>query len=863
MGNFDEELKTAANPGPGRKIPGAVLLAADRSGQILYHKVEGFTSLDDSVATPLTADSTFCIASCTKLLTTICALQCVEKGLLALDDDVSTVLPELETRDILTGFTPETKEPILRKASKKITLRQLLTHSSGMGYDFLSPALKTWSEWANGGQASVRKGEILKDYDMPLLYEPGEEWEYSCGIDWAGLMVERVSGVRLGMYMNEHVWEPLGMHSTTFQLFSHKGVQDHLCSMTARSPTGELLAAPPYRTQDPKDDLGGGGIYTSPHDYIKVLIAILQNDGKILKRESVELMFQPQLSNDTALKSTVLGDAGAMYRGGVASDAWNFGLGGILNMDDVDEICKKGTMTWSGLPNLYWWIDPAIGTCGFYASQSTTTVAHALNQTPYSKPTAKKAHSPGARKEGKGTPLRKLSVSQEMSEEWANAARLSAAAPAADGDNIDNAAGTVYHKTFRRAASILRTALGVEGVLFADGVVGLHGGLLPASEPLQELQREAKKGSEETQTEGAETSGSPDRMGGWRHSSNAAMSSIPKLEGFGTALDRTKRTFTSASYQKSVSTERPAEVLGFSVRASCFAWSMRVVPVFTEEADLGPFKAFLHSVEAEVSRVDTVAAAEQREAFVSSVSHELRCPLHGILGAAELLNDTNIDSFQQELATPYARVVIGSAHSYTTSAVGLVEYSNKRADKPTTDEPLEPTCKESRADDFPILTLDVAYEQNWNLMTEPGALRRVMTNLIGNALKYSPRGVVHVSLNIEQSDNGKEKTADDGSPVQDVIFTVKDSGKGMSRHFIDNHLFLPFSQEDAIASSGVGLGMSIVKSLVSLLGGQIEVESQVGKGTEVKVIVPMTANRPRSRSTSPSGSRLEQDVLAL
>lgn len=191
---------------------------------------------------------------------------------------------------------------------------------------------------------------------MPLLFEPGEGWEYSCSIDWAGKMVERANGgIRLGEYMREHIWSRLGMTSTGFRLGDDENLRTQLCATTARSLAGELVSAVPYPQQNPKDDLGGGGLYSSPNDYIKVLVALLKNDGTLLKPETVKLMFTPQLSEDKHLLDKVNSPAtGAMFRGGVESQSWNFGLGGILNTEDVDGICKKGTMSWGGLPNLFW-----------------------------------------------------------------------------------------------------------------------------------------------------------------------------------------------------------------------------------------------------------------------------------------------------------------------------------------------------------------------------------------------------------------------------------------------------------------------------------------------------------------------------
>jgi CubicO group peptidase (beta-lactamase class C family) len=190
----------------------------------------------------------------------------------------------------------------------------------------------------------------------PLLYEPGENWAYSVSIDWAGKMVERVNGgISLGEYMEKNIFEPLGMTSTGFRPEKNQKISGNLCPTTKRTPEGDLVPTEPYAIQDPKDDLGGGGLYSAAPDYVKVLISLLKNDGKLLRPETVKLMFSPQLSDDSHLIATVNEPfAGPMFRGGVDSAAWNFGLGGILNMEDVDGVCKKGTLTWGGLPNLFW-----------------------------------------------------------------------------------------------------------------------------------------------------------------------------------------------------------------------------------------------------------------------------------------------------------------------------------------------------------------------------------------------------------------------------------------------------------------------------------------------------------------------------
>ncbi len=171
-------------------------------------------------------------------------------------------------------------------------------------------------------------------------------------------MVERVNGgMRLGEYFDHNIWQPLGIVSATMQLGERPDIQQRLCHTTLRNANGKLEPTIPHPFRDSKADRGGGGMCISPNDYIKILIALLQNQGALLKPETVRrLMFQPQLQDAARYLQSTLNHplAGPMCRGGVASNAWNFGLGGTLNMADVDGVCRKGTLSWSGLPNLYW-----------------------------------------------------------------------------------------------------------------------------------------------------------------------------------------------------------------------------------------------------------------------------------------------------------------------------------------------------------------------------------------------------------------------------------------------------------------------------------------------------------------------------
>jgi CheY-like chemotaxis protein len=159
--------------------------------------------------------------------------------------------------------------------------------------------------------------------------------------------------------------------------------------------------------------------------------------------------------------------------------------------------------------------------------------------------------------------------------------------------------------------------------------------------------------------------------------------------------------------------------------------------------------------------------------------------------------------------------------------------------------------------------LNIRYEDNWCFYTEPGALRRIAANIIGNAMKYTPQGSVIITLTTSQEIDDKRSVNNDRPSGRMVNLTVTDTGKGMSKDFVEHHLFVPFTQEDATTSEGVGLGMSIVKSLVSLLSGEISVKSKVGKGTEVKVSMPMRLNTEDQDGREPPAAEFAQDIEYL
>ncbi|KAH7113779.1 hypothetical protein B0J11DRAFT_541303 [Dendryphion nanum] len=316
--------------------------------------------------------------------------------------------------------------------------------------------------------------------------------------------------------------------------------------------------------------------------------------------------------------------------------------------------------------------------------------------------------------------------------------------------------------------------------------------------------------------------------------------------------------------------------------AMCFIWKGDPKPVYSDRVDLPSLKAFLHVVESEIARYDAIAAVKQQGAFVSSVSHELRTPLHGILGAVQLLGDTELEPLQGSLVETitacgttlhetlssvlsYAQInqFERRQHKFRQSRAPDSEWalSSKHGFIAGPDRDYEGLyigtnvamlCEEivgvldagqsfhrPNGGENLLVVLNIEHHNNWSYSTEPGALRRIAANLIGNALKYTQTGSVIVTLKAEQLISDESMADNDLTSDRTIDITVADTGKGISKDFLDNHLFAPFTQEDSTSSQGVGLGMSIVKSLVSLLSGQINIKSEVGVGSEFSVNIPM------------------------
>lgn len=248
-------------------------------------------------------DTPFFGFSCTKLLTTICAMQLVEKGLIGLDDEVGSILPELKSLNIIREDPRESF--VLTSAKNKITLCHLLTHTSGLSYDAMHPVLVAWRK-SRGEGPLVMSGKVLEAFSIPLLFEPGTSWVYGAGLEWAGVLIERMSGKSLSAYMEDHIFKPLGLGRSTFKLSQRRDMEEHAAQMWLRSEGGQLVPIPSPYPVDAPDDCGGLGLITSTSDFVSVLKDLLRESPVLLKAETVEAMFTPQFQHGSPMYDSLI-----------------------------------------------------------------------------------------------------------------------------------------------------------------------------------------------------------------------------------------------------------------------------------------------------------------------------------------------------------------------------------------------------------------------------------------------------------------------------------------------------------------------------------------------------------------------------
>jgi methyl acetate hydrolase len=358
--SIDDLFRRAAGTGD---VPGVVAMAANADG-LIYSGAFGRRWLPDGPT--MTTDTVFWLASMTKAITSAAAMLLVQQGKLRLDDPIGDVLPDLAAVQVLEEFSSDGK-PKLRSAKRPITLRHLLSHTSGFGYDIWNRNLLRYRETTGVPDLMSCQNAAL---NMPLLFDPGERWEYGIGIDWAGKAVERVSGQVLQSYFDENLFEPLGMRDTSFKLTPGRRVR--LAGMHARLDNGSLERMDFELPHEPEFQMGGGGLYGTADDYIvfeQMFLRDGQSDGtRVLRPETVRLMEQNQIggSRVTMLERSMPFSNDAEFFPGMVK---KWGLAFMLTTEPVAGGRSANSLAWAGLANTYNWIDPAKKVTGVILTQ--------------------------------------------------------------------------------------------------------------------------------------------------------------------------------------------------------------------------------------------------------------------------------------------------------------------------------------------------------------------------------------------------------------------------------------------------------------------------------------------------------------
>lgn len=358
---IDALLQGAVNNGD---VPGVVAAVTNRD-ETIYEG--GFGERVLGRGTAMTPDTVVWIASMTKAITGMAAMQLVEQGKLSLDGPASDIISYLGEVAVLDGFD-DAGQPMTRAPKRPVTLRHLLTHTAGFGYDIWNSSIIRYQKTKDvPGVATCADAALA----TPLLFDPGERWDYGINIDWVGKMVEAVSGQRLGAYMQTHIFEPLGMRSTGFKITPEMRLR--LAKVHQRDGAGQLAPVDLEVPQAPEFDMGGGGLYSTVGDYVKFIHMILNrgmaHGQQLLKPETVELMSTNQMGDCRVCELTTamptLSNNAEFFPG--MPKTW--GLTFMINTEPAPTGRSAGSLGWAGLANSYYWIDPIKGIGGAYATQ--------------------------------------------------------------------------------------------------------------------------------------------------------------------------------------------------------------------------------------------------------------------------------------------------------------------------------------------------------------------------------------------------------------------------------------------------------------------------------------------------------------
>jgi CubicO group peptidase (beta-lactamase class C family) len=339
--------------------PGVVALIVNRDG-VLYEGAAGKRDTANNV--PMSPDTIFNIASMTKPVTSVAIMMLLEQRKLALDDPVSKYLPGFDNLQVITKFNESDGTYETRPAKRAMTIRHLLTHTSGISYAFSNTIMN-----------KLQRGTQKMEWEFPLVHDPGDKWTYGASTRVLGLIVEKLTGTPLENYYQEHIFKPLGMVDTSYAVAADKLPR---LTTTSSRVEGKLQEAPkqniastptpPYR--------GDGGLYSTAHDY-GLFMRMLLNGGKlgnvrIISERSVKLMGENNIGAVVVSQQPAANPALTKpFPLGAGQDKFGLGFQITSKGAGATKYRSPGSLSWAGLFNTEFWIDPQKGIGGVMLMQ--------------------------------------------------------------------------------------------------------------------------------------------------------------------------------------------------------------------------------------------------------------------------------------------------------------------------------------------------------------------------------------------------------------------------------------------------------------------------------------------------------------
>lgn len=358
---LDDILARSADSG---EVPGVVAMVGDIKGTV-YEGAFGKRSL--AGPDPMTTDTVAWVASMTKAVTTVALMQLVEEGKVDLDAPAGRYCPEIGKAQLLHDFDADGR-PLTRAPGTPVTVRHLLTHTSGYCYDFASSAIRKYMKAT--GLPATNTG-LKASLAAPLIAEPGSAFIYGISTDWAGQIVEAVTGKRLGEVFAERIFGPLGMTDSMFRLGPSQ--QARRATVHGVREDGGYVPTDMVVVQEPEFESGGGGMYSTAPDYLTFVRMILNggelNGARILKPESIVALSTdqiPDLSIPAMGLMSPMGLRSVDFFPGI-STGWSLAF--EINREQSAEGRSAGSLFWGGFANTYYWIDPAKGIAAVFLTQ--------------------------------------------------------------------------------------------------------------------------------------------------------------------------------------------------------------------------------------------------------------------------------------------------------------------------------------------------------------------------------------------------------------------------------------------------------------------------------------------------------------